>query len=396
MKPSILRNLLFAYLGFGILMAMIFPLYADFFVDWKQGMFSWFVIGCLIAGASIGAMNYVLLRVLLINKLKQIATLSTAISQQDLTFNCDIKSHDVIGDIINSYNQMVHTLRTLVHELKTGSQQMINSVDHICQVADVTNEGVAQQHTETQYVEQAIHNMTQTSQDVSSKAAHAADAAAHAMKEAENGKQVVEQTVSLIRSLASAVENAGSSIHKLEAESLNIGGVLDVIRGISEQTNLLALNAAIEAARAGEQGRGFAVVADEVRTLAQRTHESTIEIQTMIETLQSVSKETVEVMEQGQNQASQSVEQAAKAGKTLEEITQAISAITEMNTLINDQAGSQSGIAVELNQKMSKISQIASESKSVSETTANETRQLAQMAANLQQLVSQYKISQNG
>lgn len=358
-------------------------------------MYLWFVIGCLVAGASIGVINYVLLNVILIKKLKQIASISTSISQHDLSFTCHLTSDDVIGEIIISFNKMAETLRNVVSELKDSSQRMINSVDHICTVANTTNEGVLKQHDETQHVEQAIQNMTLTSQDVSSKAAQAAEAAAMARDEAEKGKRVVDQTVQSIRSLASEVENAAGSIQRLETESINIGGVLDVIRGISEQTNLLALNAAIEAARAGEQGRGFAVVADEVRTLAQRTHESTIEIQTMIETLQAVSRETVEVMEKGQSQATLSVEQAAEAGRSLEEITRAVSGITEMNTLINDQAGSQSGIAVEINQNMMNISQIANESKNGSEATATETQQLAQMAANLQQLVSQFKINQD-
>ena len=393
MKPSILRNLLIAYLGFGILMGIVFPFYAEFFVNWKDGMYLWFVIGCLVAGITMGVINYALLNYLLIKKLKQIASISTAISHHDLSFTCTMQSHDVIGDIITSFNKMAETLRNVVGELKGSSQRMINSVDHICMVANTTNEGVLRQHNETQYVQQAIQNMTETSQDVSSKAAQAAEAAAMAKEEAEKGKRVVNQTVQSIRSLASEVENAAGSIQRLEAESINIGGVLDVIRGISEQTNLLALNAAIEAARAGEQGRGFAVVADEVRTLAKRTHESTIEIQSMIETLQSVSRETVEVMEKGQSQATQSVEKAAEAGQSLEEITRAVSAITEMNTLINDQAGSQSGITVEINQNMATISQIANESKNGSEATATETQQLAQLAANLQQLVSQFKVS---
>ena len=392
MKNSILRNLLFAFLGFGITMGLIFPFYAGFFVEWKEGLYIWFFVGCLAAGAIIGIINYALLNVLLISKLKRIAQVSTAISNHDLTFTCEMESKDVIGEIIDSFNKMAETLRGVVGELNSSCQQMKTGVEHICVVANTTNEGVLRQHAETQNVEQSIQTMTHTAQDVSAKAAQAAEAAALAKEEAEKGSRVVSQTVSSIKSLASEVENAASSINRLEAESTNIGGVLDVIQGISEQTNLLALNAAIEAARAGEQGRGFAVVADEVRTLAQRTQESTKEIQTMIENLQSVSRETVEVMEKGQSQASASVEQAGQAGQSLQEITKAVAAITEMNTLINDEAGSQSGIVVEINRNIQNISHIASESKNGSEETASESQNMSNLADKLQQLVSNFKL----
>jgi methyl-accepting chemotaxis protein len=393
MKRSILRNLLLTFLGFGISMGIIFPFYAAFFVDFKEGMYGWFVLGCLVAGITIGILNYVLLNLVLIKKLKQIAQISTAISNHDLSFTCVMKSDDVIGDIIDSFNKMAETLRTVVSELKVSSQQMQNGVNNICLVANDTNEGVLRQASETEHVEQAIERMTLTAQEVSSKAAQAAEAAAVAKEEASKGSSVVSQTVRSIEALAREVENAAQSINRLEAESLNIGGVLDVIQGISEQTNLLALNAAIEAARAGEQGRGFAVVADEVRTLAQRTQASTKEIQSMIETLQTMSKETVEVMVRGQSQAKASVQQAGEAGHSLQEITKAVQAITEMNTLINDEAGSQSGVAVEINRNMHNITQIAEQSKAGSERTAAESATLSNLAAKLQALVSQFKIT---
>lgn len=392
MKPSILRNILFAFLGFGISMGIIFPFYASFFVEYKEGLYIWFAIGCLVAGIVIGVINYYLLNILLISKLKSIAMVSTAISNHDLSANCVLESHDVIGDIVNSFNKMSDTLRDVVSELKQSSEQMLNGVNQICVVADATSNGVQSQHSQTQNVEMAIQQMTQTAQDVSSRAAQAAEAAAIAKEESVKGKHVVGQTVSSIQTLAGAVENASRSINRVEQESINIGGVLDVIQGISEQTNLLALNAAIEAARAGEQGRGFAVVADEVRTLAQRTQESTKEIQAMIETLQLVSRETVAVMEQGQSQADESVANAKEAGQSLEQITQAVQAITEMNTLINDQAGSQSGIAVEINQNMSAISAIASESKDGAERTNQESQVLANLASKLQQLVAKFQL----
>ena len=258
-------------------------------------------------------------------------------------------------------------------------------------VANKTNEGVLRQHNESQIVEHAMHRLTGTAQDVSTKAALAADAAAKAKQEAEKGSKVVAENIRSIETLAAEVENAAESINRLQAESINIGGVLDVIQSISEQTNLLALNAAIEAARAGEQGRGFAVVADEVRTLAQRTQESTKEIQNMIENLQLVSKKPYRHgKRQGPGQAS--VEQASRAGQSLGEITEAVASITEMNTLINDEAGSQSGVAMEINQNMINITEIATESKEGSERTARESQTLSELAKNLQQLVSDFKV----
>lgn len=392
MKPSILRNIFIAFLGFGLSMGLVFPFYASFFVDYKEGLYGWFVVGCLVAGASIGIINYYLLNILLISRLKRIAQISTAISNHDLTFSCEMQSDDVIGDIINSFNRMADTLRTVISELKTTTEQMIDGVNHICVVADSTSQGVLNQHTQTRNVETAIQRMTQITQDVSSKAAQAAEAAAIADEEAEKGKAVVQQTINSIQALADAVENAAASINRVEAESINIGSVLDVIQGVSEQTNLLALNAAIEAARAGDQGRGFAVVADEVRTLAQRTQDSTREIQAMIETLQSVSSDTVELMEKGQTQAVESVKYATEAGHSLQQITRSVQAITEMNTLINDEAGSQSGVAVEINQNIRNISEIADTSKEGTEETNKESQKLANLAGQLQQLVSQFQL----
>jgi len=392
MKPSILRNILLAFLGFGIMMGIIFPFFANFFVEYKEGLHGWFIVSCLVAGVIIGLINYYILNIVLVSKLKRIAQVSVAISNHDLSFTCDMASDDVIGEIIESFNNMAATLRNVVSELKDSSELMLTSVNQICSVADSTSQGVQNQHNQTQNVEMAIQRMTQIAQDVSNKAAQAAEAAAIAKEEAEKGNTVVGQTVSSIKSLASAVENASSSINRVEKESLNIGGVLDVIQGISEQTNLLALNAAIEAARAGEQGRGFAVVADEVRTLAQRTQESTKEIQTMIETLQSVSRETVEVMEKGQTQANESVNHATEAGHSLQQIKEAVKGITEINTLINDEAGSQSGVAVEINENMHSISEIATESMNGAERTNQESQGLSNLAQNLQQLVAKFKV----
>lgn len=392
MKPSILRNILFAFVGLGLMMGLVFPFYASFFVNYKEGLYGWFVAGCLVAGLVIGVLNYYLLNFLLISKLKRIAKISTAISNHDLSSTCIMQSHDVIGDIINSFNKMANTLREIVGELKTSSTQIQHGVKQICVDSENNCNDIENQCKEIRNAETSIYRMTQISQEVSSKATEAAEAAIIAHEEASKGNLIVEQTVNSIKNLASAVESASQSINKVEAESTNIGGVLDVIQGISEQTNLLALNAAIEAARAGDLGRGFAVVADEVRTLAQRTQDSTKEIQDMINTLQSASRETVLVMEKGQTQAHKSVSHASEAGNSLQQITQAVQDITQLNTRINDEAGAQSGIVTEINQNMTNISQIASQSMEGAKRSNLESQELADLAGNLQELVAKFKM----
>jgi len=392
MKASILQKLLITFLGFGFFMGIVFPFFASIFVEFKEGYFIWFSISCLIAGGIIGLSNYFLLQKLLVNKLKHVAKVSNAISNHDLTAKYVLESDDVIGEIINSFNKMSNTLREIVNELKNSSDLMHKGVDQICIVSNNTNQEIQQQHNQTQDILLSIENLVQTSQQVSDKAQQATESASLAKTEADKGSAIVEQTVNSISNLASAVETASESINRLEIESTNIGSVLDVIHGISEQTNLLALNAAIEAARAGEQGRGFAVVADEVRTLAQRTNESTTEIQNKIETLQTVSRDTVKVMSEGQSQASESVKTASEAGQSLNQISQSVQAITELNQQITDEASSQTGFAMDINQQMQAVAQIANNSMRGVEDTGTESRNLDALTKNLQQLVGKFRL----
>lgn len=208
---------------------------------------------------------------------------------------------------------------------------------------------------EVEQVVDAINTMTSTVNEVADNANTAARAARDANTEADSGQKVVDDVTQSIHSLADEVERAANAIQKLEADSESIGAILEVIRGIADQTNLLALNAAIEAARAGEQGRGFAVVADEVRTLAQRTQEATEEINDMIARLQEGSSNAVKVMAEGRKQAERSVEQASKAGESLSAITAAISSISEMNEQIAGAVESQTSAASSISYNLDQI-----------------------------------------
>jgi methyl-accepting chemotaxis protein len=237
-----------------------------------------------------------------------------------------------------------------------------------------------------------MSQMTATVQEVANNAAGASAYAGDAREQSDGGKAIVDETIMAISTLADKVEHAAHVIKELETQTVSIGTVIDVIKNIAEQTNLLALNAAIEAARAGEQGRGFAVVADEVRNLAQRTQVSTSEIQEIIERVQSSAEKSVAVMLEGQESASTSVELATRAGSALNNITQAVGSITDMTIQIANAVEEQSSVAEEMNRNIVTISNVAGETAKASEQTAEESESLAKLSRELGDIVQQFRI----
>ena len=310
----------------------------------------------------------------------------------DLTRRLEIKSQDEVGELAQAFNDFIAKLQGIIKQIVVATEELATASRTMLQVSEESSANINQQQNETEQVATAIEEMTATVHEVANNATHAAESAQQARDEASSGRQVVEQTIASINTLASEVENAANVIQTLEKDSENIGLVLDVIRGISEQTNLLALNAAIEAARAGEQGRGFAVVADEVRTLASRTQESTQEIQAMIEKLQSGAGRAVEVMEQGREGAHASVDQAKRAGESLAAITQAVSAISDMNTQIATAAEEQSAVSEEINQNVVNIRRLSEQAHQGAEQTADSSKDLARLSDQLQSLVGQFRV----
>jgi len=324
--------------------------------------------------------------------LNQAVNVARKVAAGDLTGQIDVGAQDEIGALMTALKEMNDRLRSLVGQIAGSTAQLATAAEEMSAVTEQTSQGVKQQQTETDQIATAMNEMSATVQDVARNASAAAQAAHQADEQANNGKQVVAQTMEAIDALAGEVEKAGQVIQKLEGDSISIGAVLDVIKGIAEQTNLLALNAAIEAARAGEQGRGFAVVADEVRTLAQRTQQSTQEIRKMIESLQSGAKNAVQVMLGGKKQAQMSVEQAAKAGAALETITRAVATITDMNTQIASAAEEQSAVAEEMNRNIVNISQVANQTAQGAHQTATGSSEVASLAGRLQAAVGQFKV----
>ena len=234
--------------------------------------------------------------------------------------------------------------------------------------------------------------MTTSIHEVAANAASAAHGAGEADSEARHGQQVVSEAIQVINELAAEVQSSTDVIQELEAESANIGAVLDVIRGIADQTNLLALNAAIEAARAGEQGRGFAVVADEVRTLASRTQQSTGEIQAIIQSLQARAAAAAEAMAAGRNKAEASVVKAGAAGESLAKITTAVASINDMNTQIASAAEEQSAVSDEINRNTVSIHDLAETSAAAGQQTASQAAQLESLANDVQAHMAQFRV----
>lgn len=266
------------------------------------------------------------------------------------------------------------------------------SCKHVSENAMLASEGVAQQLNETDMVATAITEMGATIDEIAKTTELAALKAGKTHDNAQSGQLEVEQTIHKIQSLAEQLNSSASVVDELERDSETIGSVLDVIRGIAEQTNLLALNAAIEAARAGEQGRGFAVVADEVRSLAMRTQSSTQEIANIIQTLQSRTRSIVQLMDASQKQGSESAEQAAAAGALLKLINNDVRNIMDMSTQIAAAIEEQSMVAAEVNKNVVVIRDIAEESSKAADANASASDELKAQAEYLYRAVSNFKI----
>ena len=320
-------------------------------------------------------------------RFKDIAT-----GEGDLTQTLNDDAGDELGELAHWFNCFVRKLRTMIGDIGDYTADINTSSEQMNTIAQQTNQNVLKQRAETDQVATAMGEMSTAVQAVSRNATEAADAASLAHTEANRGQRVMADTSHAINTLAEEVEQAGNVIEKLAQDSNTISVVLDVIRGIAEQTNLLALNAAIEAARAGEQGRGFAVVADEVRTLAERTQQSTEEIRQMIQNLQKGAKDAVDVMLQGKDQATLSVGQAAKARASLENITRLVNDITDMCTQIAAAAEQQDKVSSEVDRNVGTISELASMTANDAGGVASANDELAKMAENLHEAVQQFKI----
>ncbi len=288
--------------------------------------------------------------------------------------------------------QAVSRLADALHNKSSGAcqhaQQLSDEAAALADEASRSNDTVKQQELQVSSLVTAINQMSASVQEVARSASQAAEAAETANREATTGKQVVLGTIESIAAVSDEVTRVSAAIQELAANSESISSVVDVINGIAEQTNLLALNAAIEAARAGEQGRGFAVVADEVRSLAQRTQESTNEIQQTVDRLQKGAQEAVAAMDAQRAKVDDTVESAAKAGELLETINVSVATITDMNSQIASAAEQQNATTEEINENIDRINNDSATAAAAAEATEARSKHISELATSLSEILS--------
>ncbi|MDF2397912.1 HAMP domain-containing protein [Pseudomonas sp. 3MA1] len=314
------------------------------------------------------------------------------IASGDLTENLRVTRRDELGVLQQGIARMGVTLRELIGGIRDGVTQIASAAEELSAVTEETSAGVNSQKVETDQVATAMHEMTATVQEVARNAEQASQAAAAADGEARQGDKVVAQAIEQIERLASEVVRSTDAMTVLQQESDKIGSVMDVIKAVAEQTNLLALNAAIEAARAGEAGRGFAVVADEVRALAQRTQKSTEEIEELVAGLQNGTQQVATVMNNSRSLTDSSVELTRKAGASLESITRTVSNIQSMNQQIAAAAEQQSAVAEEISRSIINVRDVSEQTAAASDETAASSVELARLGGQLQMMVSHFRV----
>ncbi|ROM89742.1 methyl-accepting chemotaxis protein [Pseudomonas brassicacearum] len=329
---------------------------------------------------------------LIVAPLRSVILVAQKIAAGDLSATVQVTRRDEIGQLMQAMQQMGAGLSSIVSGLQAGIEQLANSAQSLSAVTEQTNLEVSSQKEETEQVATAMNQMTATVHDVARNAEEAALAAQTADGKVETGQQVVRQSMQRIEQLADSATSASSSIESLSAEIQNIGTVLSVIKSVAEQTNLLALNAAIEAARAGEQGRGFAVVADEVRALAKRTQQSTEEIERLVSALRSAAQASVQQIQSSGELVKLAVSDALQTESALGSIAAAVSLIQQMNQQIAAAAEQQSSVAEEINRSVTSIRASADQSSVAMQGNATSSIELAQLGVELKGMVGHFRL----
>ena len=346
------------------------------------------IVAVLIVAVSLFIAFYISVR----SAVQNILVATKTVAEGDLRSQAEINTRDELGEMGTAVNSMIEQMHHLIEEVLNTSRQTTEQADQVEKIAVSSSEAVEKQSAETEQVATAINQMVASVQEVATHCQSAAQESDKVREETSRGQQVVAQTLSDINQLADDINSSTEVINQLATESDNISQVLVVIRGIAEQTNLLALNAAIEAARAGEQGRGFAVVADEVRSLAQRTQDSTAEIEAMIGRLQSGVGDAVGAMQASSDKAGKTVEESEQVREALNLIETSIHSVADISLQIAAAAEQQTAVAEEIDRNIVSISQVGRETAEGARETAMSSQQVSHQAQTLSELVKRFKV----
>ncbi|EPA94573.1 HAMP domain-containing protein [Pseudomonas umsongensis] len=350
------------------------------------------ILGSSVLALLVGLIAAWVITRLIVAPLRTVIRVAQQIAAGDLSAKVEVTRRDEIGQLMEAMQQMGAGLSQIVSGLQAGIEQLATSAQSLSAVTEQTNLEVSSQKEETEQVATAMNQMTATVHDVARNAEEAALAAQTADGKVESGQQVVRQSMVRIEQLADSATSASSSIESLSAEIQNIGTVLGVIKSVAEQTNLLALNAAIEAARAGEQGRGFAVVADEVRALAKRTQQSTEEIERLVSALRAAAQASVQQIQSSGELVKLAVSDALQTESALGSIAAAVSLIQQMNQQIAAAAEEQSSVAEEINRSVTSIRASADQSSLAMQGNAASSIELAQLGVELKGMVGHFRL----
>ncbi|MEX6502810.1 methyl-accepting chemotaxis protein [Pseudomonas sp. 25A3E] len=353
---------------------------------------TWLILLATVLALLIGLLATLSITLLIVRPLKQVIELARQIAGGDLSVQIDVQRRDEVGQLQGAMQSMSSNLREMVGHLQGGVTQISASAQSLSTVTEQTRLGVNGQKVETDQVATAMSEMTATVHEVARNAEAAANSTEQADNRVSSGVEVVRQTLGRIDQLAAAMVVTTQSIERLSQDTQRIDSVLDVIKAVAEQTNLLALNAAIEAARAGEQGRGFAVVADEVRALARRTQQSTAEIEGLIASLREGARRSVEDMRQSGALVEHVVRDANQTEGALTGIAEAVTLIFEMNQQIAAAAEEQSAVAEEISRSITSIRDIADQSAAAMDETAESSTRLASLGRDLQGMAAHFRL----
>lgn len=353
---------------------------------------SYVVIGVTSLAVLVGLLLAFLITRSIITPLKEAVGIAAKVTSGDLRVNVASGRSDEVGQLMAALGSMVTNLRELVRRINEGASGIASSAEELSAVTEQTSTAVELQRKEVEQVATAMNQMVATVNDVARNAAHAFESASTTAEQAGEGETAVREALALVDELAGGVEKSRTTLQTLYSDSSNIGTVLDVIKAVAEQTNLLALNAAIEAARAGEHGRGFAVVADEVRSLAQRTQSSTEEIGQLIVALQKSAEQSVVVMDESTELSSTTLSRARAAGESIERIAMAAEEIRQYNSQIATASEEQSSAVGGINKSVNSIRDGSDQSATAANQTASASAELARMGAELQSLVARFSV----